>query len=162
MFRLSQLILCLPHGNADDERAFSYMRKNCTDFRASLSKWYFVRPPEVWGQPLRPDFLLPRTLESSSCYQWQPSKKVLKSARLATLAAVKKHRPITHVPPWYWQGIQYYIASYRSDQVYRTAFSLKFPLLLFSWIKKFKVLLWPDDSICLFKYTFMLNYYMAL
>ena len=159
MFKLSQLILYLPHGSyADDERVFSYVRKNRTDFRASLSNY-------TLSGLLRCKVNL---FSQTSCYQWQSPREVLKSARLATSAAVKKHEPITRVRPWYWHAVQYYIASYngqainRRNQVYRTAVSLKFPLLLFGYIKKFKVLLWPDDWICLFKYTFILNYYMSL
>ena len=60
MFKLSQLILCLPHGSsADDERRLLLCEEKAHRFQSQSVKWYFVRPPEVQGQPFNPDFLLP-------------------------------------------------------------------------------------------------------
>lgn len=37
LFKVAQVLLIIPHSNAEEERVFSMVRKNKTDFRASLS-----------------------------------------------------------------------------------------------------------------------------
>jgi hypothetical protein len=75
LVRLAQLILTLPHSNADEERVFSRIGKNKTKFRASLS----------------PDRTLPSIITfqmnrstSEPCFKYEPSRDVCKAAEHVT------------------------------------------------------------------------------
>ena len=83
MFNLAHLIL----GNADNERVFFYVRKNPTDFRASMSH-------DTLSDILRCKVSL---FTHTSCHKWQPPQEILISSRQATSTAVKdKYTTWTH------------------------------------------------------------------
>ena len=73
LFKLAQLILSLPHGNADEERVFSLCTKNKTNFRGSLST-----------QTLASLLACKVNLFShTACYQWNPDKSIVAGVKHA-------------------------------------------------------------------------------
>ena len=79
--KLAKLILVLPHSNAEEERAFSIIRKNKTCFRGNLD--------------------INRTLSaimtikmnsSTPCFQYQPSDEVVKNSKKVTWEFNKAHK----------------------------------------------------------------------
>ena len=71
--QVAKLVLTLPHSNADEERVFSPVRKNKTDFRASLDL----------NRTLSSVITMKMNLDESS-HQFKPSKNLLKKAKAAT------------------------------------------------------------------------------
>lgn len=82
LFKVAEIILVLPHSNAEEERLFSIVRKNKTDSRSSL---------KLDGTLSSILAMKSRFQESVvSCYKWQPEEEVLKKAKKATLNYNKK------------------------------------------------------------------------
>ena len=71
--QVAKLVLTLPHSNADEERVFSLVRKNKTDFRASLDL----------NRTLSSVITVKMNLDESS-HQFMPSKNLLKKAKAAS------------------------------------------------------------------------------
>ena len=74
LFPVAQLVLMLPHRNADKERAFSLIKKNKTEFRASM---------DLINRTLSSIISVKMNLDDPS-YLYKPSKAVLKKTKHAT------------------------------------------------------------------------------
>ena len=71
--RVAQLVLTLPHSNADEERLFSLIKNNKTEFCASMDL----------NRTLSSITSVKMNLDDPS-YLYKPSKAVLKKAKHAT------------------------------------------------------------------------------
>ena len=72
-------LLCLPHSNADSERAFSHVRKINTEYRKSL------------GVDTLTNYLQVKLNCELKCYKVQPTKDMIQSAKSATYNYNKSH-----------------------------------------------------------------------
>lgn len=82
LVRLAQLVLTLPHSNADEERVFSRIGKNKTKFRANLSLDRTL-PSIITFQLNRP--------ATEPCFKYEPSQEVCTAARRVTWQYNKEH-----------------------------------------------------------------------
>ena len=82
LFKLAKVILCIIHRNAEEESAFSRIRKNLTPQRASL---------ELDGTVASIiNFQLNRD-RGERCYQYNPSEKVTSPSKKVTWEYNKEH-----------------------------------------------------------------------
>ena len=80
LFKIAEVILIIPHSNADEERVFSMVRKNKTPFRSSLSL-----DNTLSG-------LLSIKLGSREpCYKFSPTDAVIDKAKKVTWEYNKAH-----------------------------------------------------------------------
>ena len=80
LFKIAEVILVIPHSNADEERVFSMVRKNKTPFRSSLSL-----DNTLSG-------LLSTKLGSHEpCYKFCPTDAVIDKAKTVTWEYNKAH-----------------------------------------------------------------------
>ena len=80
LFKLAEIVLVLPHINADLERLFSIVRKNKSDSRSRL---------KLDGTLSSILALKSRYLESNTPYfKWKPDDNILESAKSATVKSV--------------------------------------------------------------------------
>ena len=79
--KLAKLILVLPHSNAEEERAFSIIRKNKTCFRGNLDI----------NRTLSAIMTIKKN-SSTPCFQYQPSNEVVKSSKKVTWEFNKAHK----------------------------------------------------------------------
>lgn len=84
--RLAQLVLTLPHSNADEERVFSRIGKNKTKFRANLSLDRTL-PSIITFQMNR--------AASEPCFKYEPSREVCKAAKQVTWQYNKEHSSLS-------------------------------------------------------------------
>ncbi|OCT60383.1 hypothetical protein XELAEV_18046402mg [Xenopus laevis] len=79
--KLAKFICLIPHSNATCERLFSTVRKIITDQRSSLGKNPITQQPgpNVYE-------------EATTCHQWKPSPRLLKSAKSATYISLSSRR----------------------------------------------------------------------
>ena len=82
--KVAQAVLVLPHSNATEERIFSMVTKNKTNFRPSL------KLDGTLSSILKVKLAHPETQES--CYDFKPSKDLLKTAKKSTWVYNKQHR----------------------------------------------------------------------
>ncbi|KAM9393166.1 general transcription factor II-I repeat domain-containing protein 2-like [Pholidichthys leucotaenia] len=80
LLKVYSALLCLPHSNADSERAFSMARKIHTDFRKSML-------PETLTS-----FMQVKMNCDTPCFKVKPSKEMLESAKAATWNYNKQHQ----------------------------------------------------------------------
>ena len=69
-------VLVIPHSNPSEERVFSVIRKNKTEFRSRLQLGASL------NAIMRVKMAVPEQL--MACYKWQPSKELLKNCKSAT------------------------------------------------------------------------------
>ena len=69
-------VLTVPHSNATQERVFSMVRKNNTEFRANLDM------NRSLNSILRIKMGIPESL--NPCHRWKPSLELLKMCKKAT------------------------------------------------------------------------------
>ncbi|KAK6191363.1 hypothetical protein SNE40_003074 [Patella caerulea] len=79
---VAKLVLVIPHSNAGEERVFSMVRKNKTDFRNSLS---------VDGTLMSLLTVKLANPESTPCHRWEPPKDLMKAAKGATMNYNRYH-----------------------------------------------------------------------
>jgi hypothetical protein len=82
LVRLAQLVLTLPHSNADEEWVFSRIGKNKTKFRYNLSLDRTL-PSIITFQMNRP--------ATEPCFKYEPSQEVCTAARHVTWQYNKEH-----------------------------------------------------------------------
>ena len=83
LFLVAQIVLVLPHSNAEEERLFSIVRKNRCDSRFSL---------QIEGS--LSGILAMKTMYPESdiaCPKWKPSDELLQKSKRATSDYNKKH-----------------------------------------------------------------------
>ena len=78
---VAKLVLTLPHSNADEERVFSLIRQNKTDFRSSLS---------LDGSLA--SILTVKMASEEPCYKFEPPPEVIKDSKKATWEYNKEHK----------------------------------------------------------------------
>ena len=78
LFKVTKLVLVLPHSNASEKRMFSMVKKNKTPFRASMGF-------NTLG------FILAVKLANPNATKFKPDKALLKSAKSATWEYSKRH-----------------------------------------------------------------------
>ena len=76
-------VLVIPHSNAGEERVFSTIRKNKTDFRSRLQLGGSL------NAIMHVKMAVPEQL--MACYTWEPSKELLKKCKSATREYNEKH-----------------------------------------------------------------------
>lgn len=79
--RVLQLIMIIPHSNADEERVFSLIRKNKTCFRPNLD-------PDITLQNL----IMVKLAIPKPCQDYEPDGSVLSQAKKATWIYNKAHK----------------------------------------------------------------------
>ena len=77
-------VLVIPHSNAGEERIFSTIRKNKTEFRSRLQLGGSL------NAIMRVKMAVPEQL--LECYKWEPSKELLKKCKSATREYNERHR----------------------------------------------------------------------
>ena len=75
-------VLTVPHSNATEERVFSIIRKNKTEFRSRLDATSLNAIMVV--KMTKSESLLP-------CYRWKPTKELLKACKKACTECNEKH-----------------------------------------------------------------------
>ena len=78
--RVAILVLTLPHSNADEERVFSFIKQNKTDFRDSLDL----------DNALTSLLTIKMTIPEP-CHKYEPPEKVIKKSKMATSNYNKEH-----------------------------------------------------------------------
>lgn len=78
--RVAILVLTLPHSNADEERVFSFIKQNKTDFRDSLDL------DNTLTSLLTIKMAIPEP-----CHKYEPPEKVIKKSKMATSNYNKEH-----------------------------------------------------------------------
>ena len=80
---IAMSVLVIPHSNAGEERVFSIIRKNKTEFRSRLSL----------GRSLNSIMIIKSTLPESllKCHEWKPPKALLQKCKSATTAYNEEH-----------------------------------------------------------------------
>jgi hypothetical protein len=81
--KVARAVLVLPHSNASEERIFSMVTKNKTNFRPSL------KLDGTLSSILKVKLAHPEMQES--CYDFKPSKNLLKKAKKSTWVYNKQH-----------------------------------------------------------------------
>ena len=76
-------VLVIPHSNAGEERVFSMIRKNKTEFRSRLQLGGSL------NAIMRIKMSVPREL--MPCYRWEPSHELLKKCKSATRVYNQSH-----------------------------------------------------------------------
>ncbi|CAB3994372.1 PREDICTED: uncharacterized protein LOC106702191 [Paramuricea clavata] len=74
--KIALSVLVIPHSNTGEERVFSTIRKNKTEFRSRLQLGGSL------NAIMRIKMSIPREL--LPCYKWKPSNKLLKKCKSAT------------------------------------------------------------------------------
>jgi hypothetical protein len=74
--KIALSVLVIPHSNAGEERVFSTIRKNKTEFRSQLQLGGSL------NAIMRIKMSIPREL--LPCYKWKPSNELLKKCKSAT------------------------------------------------------------------------------
>ena len=82
--RVAEVILVIPHSNAEQERLFSIVRKNKTDGRSSL------KLDGTLSSILAMKLQYPET--STPCHKWNPGDELLNEAKKATMTYNRKHK----------------------------------------------------------------------
>ena len=77
-------VLVIPHSNAGEERVFSMIRKNKTEFRSRLQLGGSLHAI------MRVKMAVPEKL--MACYKWEASKELLKKCKAATREYNERHR----------------------------------------------------------------------
>lgn len=80
LFKVAEVVLTIPHSNAGEERIFSYINKNKTPSRSSLSLLGTLS-----------SIITVRT-HIEHPLKWNPSESLLKAAKRATMEYNKQHR----------------------------------------------------------------------
>ena len=80
LVRVAEVVLTIPHSNSGEERIFSYINKNKTPSRSSLSL------TEILSSIITVKTHIENPL------QWNPSETLLKAAKKATLEYNKQHK----------------------------------------------------------------------
>ena len=78
--KVAKLVLTLPHSNADEERVFSLIRQNKTDFRSSLGL-----------DGTLSSILTIKMSCNEPCYKFEPSADVIKQSKKATWSYNQAH-----------------------------------------------------------------------
>ena len=78
--KVAQLVLVIPHSNAQEERVFSLVTKNKTSFRPNL---------KLDGTLC--SILQVKLANPEPCHQYEPEKSVLKTAKSATMLYNRSH-----------------------------------------------------------------------
>lgn len=78
--QVAKLVLTLPHSNADEERVFSLIRQNKTDFRSSLSL-----------DGTLSSILTVKMSCKEPCYKFEPTAEVIKQSKKATWSYNQAH-----------------------------------------------------------------------
>ena len=76
-------VLVIPHSNAGEERVFSTIRKNKTEFRSRLQLGGSL------NAIMRIKMSIPKHL--MPCYKWEPTKELLKKCKSATRVYNQSH-----------------------------------------------------------------------
>lgn len=80
LFKVAEVVLTIPHSNAGEERIFSYINKNKTPSRDSLSLIGTLSS------------IITVKTHIDNPVQWNPSESLLKSAKRATAEYSKQHK----------------------------------------------------------------------
>ena len=80
LFKVAEVVLTIPHSNAGEERIFSYINKNKTPSRSSLS---------LVGT-LSSIMTVKTHIEDP--LQWHPNDSLIKEAKKATITYNKQHK----------------------------------------------------------------------
>ena len=80
LFRVAEVVLTIALSNAGEERIFSYINKNKTQSRSSLSLTGTLSS------------IITVTTHIDNPLQWNPSETLLKAAKKATLEYNKQHK----------------------------------------------------------------------
>ena len=80
--KLAEIVLVLPHSNAELERLFSVVRKNKTDSRSSL------KLDGTLSSILAMKSKYPESRKP--CFKWEPDKEIIKSAKSTTTITLRK------------------------------------------------------------------------
>ncbi len=83
LFRVAEVVVILPHSNAEEERLFSIVRKNKTDSRSSL------KLDGTLLSILTMKYTYPES--DVPCHRWLPDEKILKDAKKAASHYNKDH-----------------------------------------------------------------------
>ena len=83
LFRVAEVVVILPHGNAEEERLFSIVRKNKTDSRSSL------KLDGTLSSILKMKYAYPES--EVPCHHWVPDEKILRDAKKGTFCYNKDH-----------------------------------------------------------------------
>ncbi len=83
LFRVAEIVVILPHSNAEEERLFSIVRKNKTDFRSSL------KLHGTFSSILTMKYTYPES--EVTCHRWLPDEKILKDTKKETSHYNKDH-----------------------------------------------------------------------
>ena len=81
--KIAEVVLVIPHSNAEQERLFSIVKKNKTDSRSNL------KLDGTLSSILAMKLQYPES--STPCHEWKPSDEMLKDAKNATVKYNKKH-----------------------------------------------------------------------
>lgn len=84
LLKVAEVVLVLPHSNAEEERLFSIVRKNKTDSRSSM------KLSGTLSSILAMKSSFPES--STPCSQWQPDDSLLKKAKSATVQYNAAHK----------------------------------------------------------------------
>lgn len=79
--KIAKLIITLPHSNADEERVFSFIRQNKTDFQSSLS---------LTGTLL--SLFTVKMAIDQPCHKFEPTNEVIKQSKRVTWEYNKEHK----------------------------------------------------------------------
>ena len=82
--KVAELILVLPHSNAEEERLFSIVRKNKTESRSSMNLSGTLSSILAMKTSF-PESTIP-------CSRWQPDDALLMKAKEATVQYNKEHK----------------------------------------------------------------------
>ena len=81
--KVAEIVLVIPHSNAEQERLFSIVRKNKTDSRSNL------KLDGTLSSILAMKTTYPES--STPCYKWKPDDEVLTNSKKSTVSYNKKH-----------------------------------------------------------------------